>query len=156
MRLVLGVKDWLAARLSRASWSDEPVRRFLRQYYEAKDIIGTHRSSWYWMVGLQYVAFACDCTAVYMACLSLGLAPKPWIIVMGFVFAMAGLSVITAPGGGGSFEVILSAFLSRHGLSPGEAIAVAVLYRVVAFWIPVLVSVVLLYRKQRARLRRQR
>ena len=57
---------------------------------------------------------------------------------------MAALAVVAVPGGGGSFELTMSVFFSHHGIDPAAAIAAAILYRVVAFWIPAVVSLVIL------------
>jgi uncharacterized membrane protein YbhN (UPF0104 family) len=77
---------------------------------------------------------------------------------MAFISATAGLAVTGVPGGGGSFEVILSVVLSRYGFDRGQGIAAAVLYRVVAFWCPVVLSLVLLlsFRRRRREIRKVR
>ncbi|HEV8585920.1 MAG TPA: flippase-like domain-containing protein, partial [Methylomirabilota bacterium] len=99
---------------------------------------------------------ACDLLAVYVAFLALGLSPRPGIVVMGFVLAMSGLALMAVPGGGGSFETIMAAFYASHGLEPSQSIAVAILYRVVAFWLPVLVTAAILLWIMRSRRRRIR
>jgi len=145
-RLVLRTKRWLETKLAGHRLPDAPLREFLEQYYEAKRIIGKRPGAFAWMMAWQYAAVLCDVTAVYTAFLALGLIPKIWIVVMGFVLSMAGLAVVSVPAGGGSFEVIMSAFFASHGFEPAQGIAVAALYRLVAFWLPALVSLVLLVR----------
>ena len=98
------------------------------------------------MLGLPYLAVGCDAAALYMAFLALGQSPKAWVVLLGFVISTATLAVVAVPGGGGSFELTMSVFFSRHGVDPAAAIAAAILYRVVAFWIPALVSLVVLAR----------
>ena len=65
---------------------------------------------------------------------------------MGFVTAMATMSVVGVPGGGGSFEVVMSTVFATHGIKEATSIAAALLYRVVAFWLPVLLSLFFLLR----------
>lgn len=150
-RAVLGfsarLKSWVAER----GWSDEAIRRFLEQYVEAKAVIGKHRRAFAQMVGLQYLSIGCDAAALYLAFLALGLRPPVWVVLMGFVVAMAGATLIAVPGGGGSFEVVMSVFFAAHGVEPAHAIAAAVLYRLVAFWAPVALSAVVLLRLGRRR-----
>jgi uncharacterized protein (TIRG00374 family) len=156
-RIVLRAKRWLETKVGRARWPDRPVSEFLDQYYEAKRIIGKRRGAFAKMVAWQYAAVACDASAVYMAFLALGLVPHVWVVVMGFVLSMAGLAVVSVPAGGGSFEVIMSTFFSSHGFEPAQGIAVALLYRLVAFWLPTLASLALLVRMAGWRaIRRQR
>lgn len=139
------------ASLVGAHWSEEPLRKFLREYYEGKRLIRARRSAFLRMVGFQYLSTCCDAAALYMAFLALGLHPKVWLVFMGFVLSMAGLAVLSAPGGGGSFETIMAAFFARHGFDPAQGLAAAVIYRIVAFWLPVLASGIVLLRLRRRR-----
>lgn len=155
--LVLRAKTRVARWFARDGWPDEPVREFLEQYYEAKTIIARRRRAFLEMVAWQYVSVGCDILAVYLCFLGLGLMPRPGIVVMGFVLAMSGLALMAVPAGGGSFETIMAAFYSSHGIAASESIAVAILYRVVAFWVPVLVTaaiVLWIARSRRRRIRR--
>ncbi len=137
--LALRLKDRLA-RLLGQRWPDGPVRRFFDQYYEGKAVVAAHPRAFLEMVGLQYLTVAFDATALYLSFVALGSAPPPHVVFMGLVVAMAGMAVVAVPAGGGSFEVIMSAFFATHGLTWGEAIAATILYRVVAFWLPVLAT----------------
>ncbi len=154
--LVLRLARRVAAWLHR-EWSDEPLRDFLDEYYRGKRIISRRRRAFYQMMGLQYLSIACDAGALYAAFLALGLTPSPWTVLMGFVVAMSGVSFIGVPGGGGGFEALMSAFFASRGVPAAQAIAAAVLYRVVAFWLPVLVSLVVLFRlrKRQREVRRE-
>jgi glycosyltransferase 2 family protein len=139
--VVLGAVGRLARVLGR-EWSEAPVRSFLDEYYAGKDIIRRQPGAFCRMVALQYLAVGCDAAALYMAFLALGESPRAWVVLMGFVVAMAALAVASIPGGGGTFELAISVFFSRHGIEPPVAIAAAILYRIVAFWIPAVVSLV--------------
>jgi hypothetical protein len=136
---VLRLKDGVARRLGRR-WPDEPIHRFLGQFFEGKAVIGRHPRSFLRMVGLQYITVGCDVAALYLAFVALGRRPSPDVVFMGLVAAMAGVLAIAAPGGGGGFEVILTAFFAMRGVPPGEAVAATLLYRAVAFWLPIAVS----------------
>src|SRR5690349_5188083 len=82
------------------------VEQFLDEYFRAKAILSRRPRAWAWMMSWQYVAVVCDASAVYAAFLALGALPRPWVVLLGFVLAMAGGAVASAPGGGGSFELI--------------------------------------------------
>lgn len=146
--LVLRLKHRAAGWLRR-EWPDEPLRHFLHEYYQGKRVIGRRRDAFYRMMALQYLSVACDAAALYAAFLALGLAPRPWTVLMGLVVAMSGVSFVGVPGGGGGFETIMSAFFASQGVPAAQAIAGAVLYRVVAFWLPVAISLVVLLRLRR-------
>jgi uncharacterized protein (TIRG00374 family) len=83
--------------------------------------------------------------------LALGVAPPVWAVCMAFVVSTAGLAVISAPGGMGGFEVIMTAFLASVGLDKAQAIAGVILYRLVAFWLPLILSAALLWQFRRRR-----
>jgi uncharacterized protein (TIRG00374 family) len=155
--LVLRVERRLGA-LFHARWPEASVRAFLEEYYKAKAVIARERGAFLRMVGYQYLAVCCDAAALSFAFLSLGLLPKLWIVFMGFVVTMAAGAMVSAPAGGGSFELVMSAFFVRHGIEASQAVAAALLYRLVAFWIPVTVSALLLlgFRRRRAQIRRTR
>jgi uncharacterized protein (TIRG00374 family) len=155
--LVMRLGRRLAA-LVHARWPEAPVTAFLEEYYKAKAVIARKRAAFLRMVGLQYLAVCCDAAALSLAFLSLGLMPKPWIVFMGFVVTMAAGALVSAPAGGGSFELVMSAFFVRHGVEGAQAVAAALLYRLVAFWIPVSVSALLLFgfRRRRIEIRRAR
>ncbi len=146
--LILRLKHRVEKLLDR-SWPDAPVRAFLDEYYRGKAIILRRPRTFLSMVALQSLSIGCDTATVYLSCLALGIAPRIWIVFMGFVVSMAGLAIAGAPAGGGSFEVIMSAFFVSHGFREDQGIAVALVYRLLAFWLPVLVSLVLLLRLRR-------
>ncbi len=149
--LLLRVKRRLADLAGRR-WPDAPIRQFLREYYAGKRVISEHPAGWARMVGFQYLTVICDAVALSLAFVALGLRPPVWVVFLGLVVAMAGVAVITAPGGGGSFEVLMSAFFAAHGLRTADAIAAVILYRVVAFWLPIVVAAIALWglrRRQR-------
>lgn len=142
VRLMIRLKNRVGALLGRR-WPDAPVRRFLDEHYEGKATIRRSPCAFYRMAGLPYLTIACDVVALYVVLVALDVFPSVWVAFMGFVLAMAGLAVVSVRGGGGSFEVILSAYLTSRGLDKAQAIAGAILYRIVAFWLPAFVSLFL-------------
>ena len=146
---VVRLKDALARLLGRRAWPDKPVTDVLEDYYRGKTVIGRRPLAFAKMIALQYVAVGCDATALYLAFRALDLAPPFWVVVMGFVVAMSGIAFLGVPGGGGGFELIMSAFFAAHGLTPADAIAATLLYRAAAFWAPVVATLVLLLRLRR-------
>jgi uncharacterized protein (TIRG00374 family) len=117
---------------------EPPVRRFVEEYHAGTRVIGRRPGAFATMVALQYLAVACDSAALYATFVALHDAPHPWVVVMGFVVAMSGMAFVGVPGGGGSFEALLTGFLATQGIPVAEALAAAVLYRLLAFWAPVL------------------
>lgn len=145
---VLQLKDALARLLGRR-WPDDLVTDVLEDYYRGQAVIGRQPLAFVKMIALQYVAVGCDATALYIAFRALDLAPPFWMVIMGFVVAMSGVAFLGVPGGGGGFELIMSAFFTSHGLTPADSIAATLLYRVAAFWAPVVATLVLLLRLRR-------
>jgi uncharacterized protein (TIRG00374 family) len=141
----------LVSRLVKGGWREEPIERFFDQYYEGKRLIVRKPQRFLRMVGWQYAAVACNCIALYSIFFALGSLPSPWILFAGLVLALAGVSIIAVPAGGGGFEVVMSSYFAMHGIATADSIAAALLYRLVSFWLPAIASIVVL-----ARLRRHR
>ncbi len=138
-------------------WSDAPLRSFLDEYYKGKDVLGRRPRAFLKMVALQYLAVAADASALYLTFAALDLTVRPALVLLGFVVTLAAGSFVNAPAGGGSFEVVMSAFFAHHGLETSQAVAGALLFRVVSFWIPVLVGGALVwrFRERRIEIRRR-
>ncbi len=130
-----------AARLVGRRWPEEGVERFLDQYYDGKRLIAANPAGFLRMVGWQYAAVLCNCLALYAIFYALGVVPPPWVVFTGLILAMAGVAVVAAPAGAGSFEVVMSGYFVLHGIAAADSIAATLLYRVVSFWLPVLASV---------------
>jgi uncharacterized protein (TIRG00374 family) len=155
--LVLGLQRRAGALLGR-TWPDEPTRAFLDDYYRGKEVISRRPRVFGRMVLLQYLAVGADGAALYLTLVALGLRLEPAIVFLGFIVTQAAGTVVNAPAGGGSFEVVMSAFFAGQGVDRSHAIAGALLFRLVSFWVPALVSGVLLlnFRRRTREIRRRR
>jgi len=156
IRLVLRLKKRVSSWLG-ATGSDAPVREFLEEYYRGKAVLLRHRRAFAKMIALQYLAVCADAGAVYLSFLALGLHPGLLVVFLGFILSMAAGTVVSAPAGGGSFEVVMSAYLARQGMDTAQAVAGTLLFRLVSFWIPVAVSGVLMlnFRRRKKEIRRE-
>lgn len=143
--------------LLRRELPETPARSFLEDYYKGKEVIAGRPAAFVWMIALQYLAVCADAATLYLALLSLGLLLSPATVFLGFVVTLAAGTVVSAPAGGGSFEVVMSAFFARQGVDTSRAIAGALLFRLVSFWLPVLVSgvLVLTFRRHTTEIRRR-
>lgn len=150
-RLVIGAKHRLERVLGRR-WPDAPLRTFLAEYDRGKTMIARRPGRFVQMLAFQYVAVGADAAALYLAFLALGVAPAPWTVFMGLVVAMAAAAVLGAPAGGGGFELVMTGFFAHQGVSESQAFAATLLYRLLAFWLPVAGSLlVLLWVRRRRR-----
>lgn len=140
-----------AARVLHAPWRPEGVQRFLEEYYRGKAMIAHHPGAFARMIALQYLAVVCDASALWCSFAALGTVPPLWMVFLGFTVSLAAGAFVSAPAGGGSFEVVLSAFFVAHGLAEANAIAAALLFRLVTFWAPLAASAILLVDLRRPR-----
>lgn len=155
IRLVLRTEKRVAAWL-RTTWPEAPVRDFLEEFYEGKAIVARHHRAFVTMIALQYLAVCADASALYLTFLALDVRPGAFVAFLGFIVALAAGTVVSAPAGGGSFELVMSAYFVRAGMNKAQAVAGALLFRVVSFWVPVLVSGILMlgFRRRRREIRR--
>jgi hypothetical protein len=126
-------------RLARVS---EPaaVDRRLAGYFRTLDVVATDRARVAAAGGLALVGWLLYATPLYLAALALDVAVSPALAV--FLVPMAGLATwFPLPGGLGGVEVALAAGLvAVTGVGVGSAAAVALLYRLCAYWAVVAVD----------------
>jgi len=65
-----------------------------------------------------------------------GSLPPPLAVLTAYMFAATVAAVSPTPGGLGAMEAALVAALVRIGVSPGSAVAAALTFRLVTFWLP--------------------
>ena len=154
--VVLRLQRRLGALLKR-DIPEAPVLAFLEEYFAGKVIIARHPAAFVRMVALQYLAVCADAGTLYLTFAALGLVLPPAVVFLGFIVTIAAGAIVSAPGGGGSFEVVMSAFFVQQGVETSQAIAAALLFRVVSFWLPVAVSAVLLltFRERRSDIKKK-
>ncbi len=76
--------------------------------------------------------------ALYLSALALGQHITPLQTIVVFTVGVAAASVTPTPGGIGGAEAGLAAALTGAGLTPEKAISVALLYRFLTYWLPIL------------------
>jgi len=92
-----------------------------------------------------------DCLCLTLAVVAIG-APVPWTgLLVVYVGATAASSLRLTPGGLGVVEAALTAGLVATGLDTGHALAAALLYRLVSFWLVLVGGWVTLLTSSRAR-----
>ena len=132
-------------------WREEPVREYLDEFYRGKALIQRRPRAFIRMLALQYAAVCCDGAVLYTSFAALGAWPHVWIVLLGFVIAMGGASAIGVPGGGGSFETLMAAFFVTEGIPAADAIAATLLFRLLSFWLPLIVAALVIVRLRRRR-----
>src|SRR5262245_9846131 len=153
VRHVLRLERWLTQRFGVRSRARQ-IRAFLDDFYQGKAVLARHPGAFVWMIALQYLVVVADTGILYFTFLALGVAAPLSLVFLGFVVAMAAGTVVSAPAGGGSFEVVMSAFFIRQGLGRTDAITAAMLFRVVSFWVPLVASGLLVLGFRRGNVKR--
>lgn len=141
----IGLKDWLA-RLLRRDWSDTRVLSFLAEIYEGGALIGRDRAGFIQIVGLHLVALLLDCVTLLLLFWSIGLWPHFSVVLLSYSLAYFLSTISSLPGGGGSFEITMTATMVTLGIDQPVALSVTLLYRLLAFWLPLAISAVI-YRR---------
>jgi uncharacterized protein (TIRG00374 family) len=83
--------------------------------------------------GLDYVALLAALTAV-------GSRPKPSLVLLAYVAAVVLSFIPITPGGLGFVEAGLTATLTLAGVSAADAVLATLAYRLVSYWLPILVG----------------
>jgi uncharacterized membrane protein YbhN (UPF0104 family) len=116
-----------------------------------------------WWKALLYAAgnWLLDLTALLLALAAVGAQPRASLVLLAYVVAaFLGMVPIT-PGGLGFVEAGLTATLGLAGIGAGQAVLATLLYRLVAYWLPMPIGAVAyglhaLRYGRRSRLRRGR
>jgi uncharacterized membrane protein YbhN (UPF0104 family) len=91
-------------------------------------------------LGYSLVITASYAAAMLLAANSIGIQLSPAAALVVLSFGVAAASAIPTPGGVGAAEAGVFAALKAYGISNDEALAVALLYRVMTFWLPLIVG----------------
>ena len=141
----LGLKNFLA-RILRRNWSDTRVLSFIAELYEGAVLIGRDRGGFVQLVALQVVALLLDCVTLLLLFWSIGVWPHFSVVLLGYSLAYFFSTLSSLPGGGGTFEALMVVTMTNLGVESPIALSVTLLYRLLAFWLPLLISSVI-YRR---------
>ncbi len=140
-RRVLGLKNYLA-RLFRRSWSDTGVLSFIAEIYDGLALIKRNRFGFFQLVGLQFVALFLDSLTLLCLFWSLGVQPHLSVVLLGYSLAYFFSTLSSLPGGAGSFEATMALTFTQLDVDSGIALSVTLLYRLLAFWLPLVITAV--------------
>ncbi|WP_353893874.1 lysylphosphatidylglycerol synthase transmembrane domain-containing protein [Proteinivorax hydrogeniformans] len=94
------------------------------------------------LFSIAFIVWAFYPVKVYLVARILGFQLSPVIVIIATFTAYLVSMVPLLPGGLATFEGTLALILAYEGLAPHEAFSIAIMTRVITFWIPLLVSVV--------------
>ncbi len=144
-RRALGLKNRIAG-LVRRSWGDTPVLTFVAEIYDGLALIKRNRWGFFQLVGLQLVALLLDAVTLLCLFLSLGEWPHLSVVLLGYSLAYFFSTVTSLPGGGGSFEATMTLTFTQLNVASEIALSVTLLYRLLAFWLPLVVVATMYHR----------
>ncbi|HEX6290272.1 MAG TPA: lysylphosphatidylglycerol synthase transmembrane domain-containing protein [Herpetosiphonaceae bacterium] len=141
----LDLKNWLS-RILRRNWGDTQVLSFIAELYEGAALISRDRIGFVQLVALHVLALLLDCITLLLLFWSVGVWPHFSVVLLGYSLAYFLSTISSLPGGGGSFELTMTATMATLGLDHALALSVTLLYRLLAFWLPLFVSA-MIYRR---------
>ncbi len=134
-----------AARLVRVSqrWTGRPIgdpEDVTRRALDALSAFRMHRRDWVQTVSLSFVNWLASVACLAAAVLSVG-ANVPWTCVILIYWAgVTASSFNLTPGGLGVTEAVLTAGLVASGLRSADALGSVLIFRLVSFWLVILVG----------------
>ncbi|RQG95783.1 lysylphosphatidylglycerol synthase transmembrane domain-containing protein [Natrarchaeobius chitinivorans] len=109
-------------------------------FYGAVDLISTDRTSIVIVLAYSHAAWFLFALPLYVTALSIGADVSLTVVIVAVALSKIGFLVPT-PGGLGGVEAVVAVVLSILApVSGATAITVAILYRVVAYWFPVVIG----------------
>lgn len=140
-RKLVGVQQWLA-RMLHQKWSVAAVERFIDELYRGKALIAERPHEFGRLLSYQVAVLVMDVLTMYCAFRALGSDPHLSVVVLSYALASFFGSIAPLPGGGGSFEATLVLSATRLGVPVEVALGATVIYRVLTFWLPMLLTAV--------------
>jgi uncharacterized protein (TIRG00374 family) len=67
-------------------------------------------------------------------------------VLLGYSLAYFFSTISSLPGGGGTFEALMVVTITNLGIDQALALSVTLLYRLLAFWMPLVISAII-YRR---------
>jgi glycosyltransferase 2 family protein len=139
-RSLVSAQQWLARRLRR-TWRPERIEHFLRELYRGKDLVMQRPLVFAQLLCLQFGVLFLDVLTLYCAFCALGEAPALSVILLSSSLASLFAALAPLPGGGGSYEATLVLTASWLGVPVDISLGATLIYRVLAFWLPVALTV---------------
>ncbi len=143
--------QWMRNRIKRHTQprTDLPDK-FIHERDEIRTTLG---SSWWKAILLAAGNSLFDYLALLAALTAVGSRPRPTLVLLAYVAAMVLGMIPITPGGLGFVEAGLTATLALAGVSPIDAVLATLAYRLVSYWLPLLVGpfAYLLHRRRYAR-----
>jgi uncharacterized membrane protein YbhN (UPF0104 family) len=81
---------------------------------------------------------ACYAAGLAVACLAFSYSLSPAALMVTLSFGVAAASALPTPGGIGAAEAGIFAGLHNYGLPTADALSIAILYRIITFWLPMI------------------
>lgn len=138
-RTLTRAQGWLARKLRR-QWSAARLIGFIDDLYRGKALLLAHPSAFLRLLAYQFGVLLLDALTLVCALRALGVAPPAGLIVLGYVLATFLAAITPLPGGGGTYEATLALSLARLGAPLEAALGATLIYRVLTFWLPMLLS----------------
>jgi glycosyltransferase 2 family protein len=128
------------ARRLRRPWQAIAVEHFLGQLFRGVDLIRARPIVIGRLLAYQLGVILLDILTLYCAFRALKYAPPFIVVVLGATLASFITTLAPLPGGGGAFETTLVLVTTRVGVPVEVALGATLIYRVLAFWLPLLLT----------------
>ena len=144
-RRALGLKNRIA-QLLRRSWGDTTLLTFIAEIYDGLALIKRNRWGFFQLVGMHLAGLTLDALTLLCLFLALGVRPHLSVVLLGYSLAYFFSTVTSLPGGGGSFEATMTLTFTQLNVPSEVALSVTLLYRLLAFWLPLVVVATMYHR----------
>lgn len=103
-------------------------------------------------LGTSIALTLCNVLCLYFCALALGLHLPIAAVLLVFTLGVGAGSAVPTPGGLGGFEAGLAAGFIAYGFRPSEALAAALLFRLLSYWLPMIAGALAFIAAQRKNL----
>ena len=123
---------------------EDKIHNVIKGFQDTMNMVIHNRKVMYYALPLSFIIWVFEILRVYAVFLAFGASVSP--VVIGEVFILASLAgmIPLLPGGLGAVDGIMIVFYSAAGISASISAAATVIERLISFWMPTILGMVIL------------
>jgi uncharacterized protein (TIRG00374 family) len=132
------------------------IDNFVNELENAYGVIAKDRGDFLNSIGVILISHLMYLVVIYVLFISLGITPLLSVLITGYAIGMMFIVISPTPNGVGFVEGGMALAYTSMGISGPAALSVALVYRGLSFWLPLLIGFVAIQRKHLLKLIKER
>lgn len=141
--VVIAAIIMIGASLLAINWVQKKLKRFLHDIvYLVKSYAANPTKIIYGFMGASAVTLL-FAASLYLSAHAVGIVLNPFQVLLVYTACAIGIAITPTPGGLGGAEAAITGSLVALGIKTETAISIALLYRLISYWLPIIPGFIL-------------